>query len=73
MLIDMLIGALRTLDRINHSLCIRNLDDLIHLAAYEAALKSIGISGFSFYIGKFSKIKMAFTHRSRKATIVYKA
>ena len=40
-LIDMLIGALRTLDRINQSLRIRSLDGLTHLAAYEAALKMI--------------------------------
>jgi len=54
-LIDMLIGALRTLDRINQSWRIRSLDGLTHLAAYETALKRIGISGFSFYIGKNSQ------------------
>ena len=54
-LIDMLIGALRTLDRINQSLRIHSLDGLTHLAAYESALKRIGISGFSFYIGKNSQ------------------
>ena len=47
-LIDILIGALRTLDRINQSLRIHSLDDLTHLAAYGYALKRIGISGFSF-------------------------
>ena len=70
MLIDMLIGTLRTLDRINQSLHIRSLDGLTHLAAYEAALKMIEISGLSFYIGK---LKMALTYWSRENTFVYKA
>ena len=54
-LIDLLIGTLRTLDRVNESVHICSTDGLTHLSTYEAALKSIGISGFSFWIGKDSK------------------
>lgn len=54
-LIDLLIGALRTLDRVKESMRIRNTDGLTHLSTYEAALKSIGISGFSFWVGKTSQ------------------
>ena len=54
-LIDLLIGALRTLDRLKESMRIRNTDGLTHLSMYEAALKSIGISGFSFWVGKTSQ------------------
>ena len=53
--IDLLIGALRTLDRVQESMCIHNTDELTHLSMYEAALKSIGISGFSFWVGKTSQ------------------
>ena len=54
-LIDLLIGALRTLDRIKESMKIHSTDGLTHLSTYEAALKSIGISGFTFWVGKTSK------------------
>ena len=55
-LIDLLIGALlHTLDRVKESMRIRNTDGLTHLSMYEAALKSIGISGFSFWVGKTSQ------------------
>ena len=49
MLIDMLIGALHTLDRINQSLRIHSLDGLTHLAAYESALKNWHIRLFILY------------------------
>ena len=52
-LLILLIGALRTLDRIKESMKIT--DGLNHLSTYEAALKSIGISGFKFWVGKISK------------------
>ena len=54
-LIDLLIGALRTLDRVKESMRIHNTNGLTHLSTYEAALKSIGISGFTFWIGKTSR------------------
>ena len=54
-LIDLLIGALRTLDRIKESMKIHTTDGRTHLSTYEAALKSIGISGFTFWVGKTSK------------------
>ena len=54
-LIELLIGAPRTLDRVKESMRIRSTDGLTHLSTYEAALKSIGIPGFSFWIGKTSQ------------------
>ena len=63
-LIEILISALRTLDRINQSLHIRSLDGLTHLTAYESALKAIGISEFSFYIVKNSQKLKYFCLRS---------
>ena len=44
LLIDMVIGELCALDKVNQSLRVRSLEGLTHLASNEAALKSIGIS-----------------------------
>ena len=54
-LIDLLIHALLTLDRVNQSLRVRNLDGLSHLSKFETKLKEMGISGYSFWVGKESK------------------
>jgi len=54
-LIDMLINALRVLDKVNKSLRVHSTEGLTHLMAFEAALKSIGIPGFSFWVGETSK------------------
>ena len=54
-LIDLLIGSLRVMDRVNQTLRVRNLDGLAHLKIFENYLKQIGISGYSFWIGKQSK------------------
>ena len=54
-LIDLLLHALLTLDRVNQSLQVRNLMGLSHLSKFETNLKEMGISGYSFWIGKESK------------------
>ena len=54
-LINMLINTLRTMDRVNQSLHVRSLTGLTHLAAFENRIKELGVSGYSFYIGKESK------------------
>ena len=54
LLIDMVIGELRALDKVNQSLQVCSTEGLTHLASYETALKSIGISGFSFWVGENS-------------------
>ncbi len=54
-LIDLLIGSLRTMDKVNHTLRVRSLGGLTHLATYESILKQMGISGFSFWIGNNSQ------------------
>ena len=48
-LIDLLIHALLTLDRVH------SLNGLSHLYKFEAKLKEVGISGYSFWVGKESK------------------
>ena len=50
-LIDMLIEELSVLDKVNKSLWVHSTEVLTHLMAYEAALKSIGIPGSSFWLG----------------------
>ena len=54
-LIDLVIHALLTLDRVNQSLRVRSLDGLSHLSKFETKLKEMGISGYSFWVGKESK------------------
>ena len=54
-LIDMLIGSLRTLDRVNQSLRVQSLTGLTHLATFENTVKELGVSGYSFWIGRESK------------------
>jgi hypothetical protein len=54
-LIDLLIGSLRMMDKVNHTLRVRSLDGLTHLATFERGLKQVGISGYSFWIGKDSQ------------------
>ena len=54
-LINLLIGALRTMDRVNQSLRVQSLHGLTNLAAFETSLKEMGISGYSFWIGKDSQ------------------
>ncbi len=54
-LIDLLIGVLRTMDKVNHTLRVRSLTGLTHLATFESSLKQMGILGYSFWIGKDSQ------------------
>ena len=54
-LIDMLINTLQILDRVNQSLYVRSLTGLTHLATFENTVRELGISGYSFWIGRQSK------------------
>ena len=54
-LIDLLISELRTLDKINQTTKLKSLDNLTHLATFEKSVKDLGISGFSFWIGRESR------------------
>lgn len=54
-LVDLLIGSLRTMDRVNQTLRIRSLQGLTNLTTFETNLKQMGISGYSFWIGKDSQ------------------
>ena len=54
-LIDMLLMELRRLDNIDKSLKVKKLDTLHYIKLYESTVKMIGISSFSFWIGKDSK------------------
>lgn len=54
-LVDLLIGSLRTMDKVNQSLCICSLEGLTNLRKFESSLKQLGVSGYSFWIGKASQ------------------
>lgn len=54
-LVDLLIGSLRTMDKVNHTLRVRSLSGLTHLATFERSLKQMGISGYTFWIGRDSQ------------------
>ena len=69
-MIDLLIGALRTLDRVKESMRIYNTDGLTHHSTYKAALKSIGISGFTLWIGKTTQTLK--WHRTEKLLLFTK-
>ena len=54
-LIDLFLLDLRRLDKIDRVTKIASLDRLQYIKKYEATIKSLGISGFSFWIGRESK------------------
>ena len=54
-LIDLLVFELRRLDSIDKAMKVKNLDGLHYIRKYETEIKRIGISGFSFWIGRESK------------------
>ena len=54
-LIDLLLSTLLTMDRVNQSLHVRSLNNLEYLSKFEANIKEMGISGYTFWIGKESK------------------
>ena len=54
-LVDLLIGSLRTMDKVKQTSHIRSLDKLTNLKTFEICLKQMGISGYTFWIGKQSK------------------
>ena len=54
-LIDLLIVELRCLDKVDNVTRFSSLEKLAYLAKFEKAIKDIGISGFSFWIGLESK------------------
>ena len=54
-LIDMLLLELRRLDKIEKTTKIKNLEKLYYIKKYESTIKMLGVSGFSFWVGKESK------------------
>ena len=54
-LVDLLIHALLTMDRVSQSLRVQSLRGLSHLSQFQSKLKEMGISGYSFWVGKESK------------------
>lgn len=56
-LIDLFITKLRQLDRIDQVNKLHSLDrsKLTHIASFEKVVKEMGISGYSFWIGRESK------------------
>ena len=55
-LIDLFLLELRRMDHIDKATKLKNLDRLQYLRRYEEAVKSIGVSGFSFWLGRESKV-----------------
>ena len=54
-LIDMLLLELQRLDKIEKTTKIKNLEKPYYIKKYESTIKMLGISGFSFWVGKESK------------------
>ena len=54
-LIDLLIAELRRLDKVDKARNVFSLESLMYLNSFEAKVKELGISGFSFWIGRESK------------------
>lgn len=54
-LIDLLLLELKRLDKIEKATKVKGIDQLQYIKKYERTLASIGISGFSFWIGRESK------------------
>ena len=54
-LVDLLIDALHTMDKVNQSLHVRSLEGLTNLKKFENSLKELRVSGFNFWIGHTSK------------------
>ena len=54
-LIDLLILELRRLDKIDKATKVKSIDQLKYVKKYEDTIKMLGITGFSFWIGKESK------------------
>ena len=51
-LVDLLIHALLTMDRVSQCLRVQSLRGLSHLSQFQSKLKEMGISGYSFWVGK---------------------
>ena len=54
-LVDLLLLELKRLDRIEKATSVKSLEQLQYIRKYESTLKTIGVSGFSFWIGRESK------------------
>ena len=54
-LIDLLILELRRLDKIDKATKVKSMDQLKYVKKYEETVKMLGVTGFSFWIGKESK------------------
>ena len=54
-LIDLLIHDLRQLDNVNRSMKVQNLEGLTHISTFQCIVQSMGIPGYTFWIGRESK------------------
>ena len=54
-LINLLILELRWLDKIDKATKVKSIDQLNYVKKYEETVKMLGVTGFSFWIGKESK------------------
>ena len=54
-LIDLFIVELRALDRINQVTKLKSMEHLAHLLRFEKSVKELGVSGYSFWIGRESR------------------
>ena len=54
-LIDLFIVELRALDRINQVTKLKSMEHLAHLLRFEKSVKDLGVSGYSFWIGRESR------------------
>ena len=54
-LINLFIVELRALDRINQVTKLQSMEHLAHLLRFEKSVKDLGVSGYSFWIGRESR------------------
>ena len=57
-LVDLLIHDLRQLDNVNKSMKVQNLEGLTHLSTFQHIVQSMGIPGYTFWIGRESKKRL---------------
>ena len=71
MLVDLLLLELKRLDRIEKATSVKSLEQLQYIRKYESTLKTIGVSGFSFWIGRESKTLKCRTLTGPEKLIVF--
>lgn len=54
-LIDLVIHDFRQLDNVNKSMKVQNLEGLTHLSTFQHIVQTMGIPGYTFWIGRESK------------------